>query len=105
MLPRTMSPFSTASTRTGHQPDRNLAAQQAPDLIQTDPLCCQPGQGQRMHFDRLKRREFIALIGGAATVPLAVHAQQPSIQAIGILRNGSRHEGPHLTEAFRQGFL
>jgi hypothetical protein len=38
----------------------------SPDLKLANPLCCHFGQGQRMQFDRLKRRQFITLLGGAA---------------------------------------
>jgi putative tryptophan/tyrosine transport system substrate-binding protein len=42
-----------------------------------------------MQLDQLKRREFIALMGGAAAWPLATHAQQSKVFQLGYLEPGS----------------
>ena len=49
----------------------------------------------------MRRREFITLLGGATTWPLAARAQQP---VVGFLHSGSQQEWAHAVAAF-QGSL
>src|SRR5262249_2194282 len=57
-----------------------------------------------MQFDRLRRREFITLVGGAAAAwPLAARGQQPALPVIGLLTTRGPGDTPHLLAAVRQG--
>jgi putative ABC transport system substrate-binding protein len=51
----------------------------------------------------MRRREFIAGLGGAAAWPLVARAQQPAIAVIGFLSSGSLERYRLLLAAFRQG--
>ena len=51
----------------------------------------------------MRRREFIAYIGGAAAWPLAARAQQPGMPVVGFLNPGLPEPSSFLVVAFREG--
>jgi putative ABC transport system substrate-binding protein len=56
-----------------------------------------------MQFDRLRRREFVSLLGGAAAWPLVARAQQPAKPVVGYLGGLSRDTYAPRLAAFHKG--
>ena len=53
-------------------------------------------------FD-MRRRDFIALLGGASAWPIAARAHQPAMPVVGFLRSVSLTDATPLVTAFRHG--
>jgi putative tryptophan/tyrosine transport system substrate-binding protein len=51
----------------------------------------------------VRRREFIAGLGGAVAWPLVARGQQPTMPVIGFLNSGSPEANADRMRAFRQG--
>ncbi|HEY4406432.1 MAG TPA: ABC transporter substrate-binding protein [Xanthobacteraceae bacterium] len=51
----------------------------------------------------MKRRAFIAFLGGATAWPLAARAQGPALPVVGFLSNRTAAESENVVAAFRQG--
>lgn len=51
----------------------------------------------------MRRREFLAFVGGAAASPLAARAQQSKMPVVGYLRSSAQTDATHLVTALRLG--
>jgi putative ABC transport system substrate-binding protein len=56
-----------------------------------------------MRFDQLGRREFITLLGGTVTWPLAARAQQPTMPVVGFINSASPQSYARPLAAFLKG--
>ena len=61
------------------------------------------GTGCARTFDRIKRRDFLALLGGAATWASPSHAQRPALPVIGYLCPESPGLFASRLKAFHEG--
>src|SRR5262249_30733719 len=59
--------------------------------------------GVLMQFDKMRRREFITLLGGTAVWPLVARAQQPAMPVIGVLGSATAREWAPSVAAFLRG--
>src|SRR5260221_232690 len=93
-----------ASRATGSGPDQVRARDQLKNEQSARPDHSTVAPRPRRRGDRMRRREFISVIGSAAAAWSAVaRAQQPSVPVIGYLGSGSRDSEAFRLIPFQQG--
>jgi hypothetical protein len=93
------SVFDPKPTKTGSK-SRSAASR---DLILPISYSGTDPWQQRMQFDRLKRREFVTLLGVAAAWPLGAQAQQPAVPVVGFMHTLSPENVSNPMAGFHQG--